>query len=109
MRVGKLRHKGIIESLVKGKDAVGGATESWTKFSDVWCDIKPLNGKEKYVSSEKHATATHQVLLRYVNGINPKMRLLSRGRVFEVVAVLNINEEDKMMQLVVEEDANANN
>lgn len=108
MRIGKLRHKGIIESLVKTADAAGGPLESWTKFSDVWCDIKPLNGKEKYVSSEKHATATHQVIMRYKSGIKPEMRLVSRGRIFEIKASLNVNEEDYMTQLIVEEDANAN-
>jgi SPP1 family predicted phage head-tail adaptor len=109
MRVGKLRHTGTIENLVKGQDDAGGALESWTEFKKVWCDIKPLNGNEKYVSHEKHSTATHQVIMRYVSGVDTKMRLLSRGRKFDILSALNINEEDKMLQLVVQEDADANN
>lgn len=105
MRVGKLRHKGVIERYSQTTDDAGGVTKTWTKFIDVWCDIKPLSGNEKYVSSEKHATATHQVMIRYVLGIDTKMRLLSRGRVFEIKAALNIKEQDRMIQLVVEEEA----
>lgn len=109
MRVGKLRHSGIIESYTETIDAVGGVTKGWSEFSKVWCDIKPLNGNEKYVSAEKHATATHQVIIRYLEGVNPKMRLLSRGRTFEILSALNINEEDKMMQLIVEEESDHDN
>lgn len=105
MRIGKLRHKGTIENLVKSQDASGGPIENWSKFKDVWCDIKPLNGNEKYVSSEKHSTATHQIIMRYVQGVNPKMRLVSRGRTFEILSALNVNEQDKMLQLIVEEEA----
>lgn len=105
MRAGKLRHTGSIESYTETTDSVGGVAKAWSGFANVWCDIKPLNGNEKYVSAEKHATATHRVIVRYTYGINPKMRLISRGRTFEIKAVLNVNEQDRMMQLIVEEEA----
>lgn len=105
MRVGKLKHQGTIEDLIKSQDGTGGVVENWETFCEVYCDIKPLNGNEKYVSHEKHATATHQVIIRYREGILPRMRLVARGRIFDLVApALNINEQDKMMQLIVEED-----
>ena len=105
MRVGKLRHLGVIESYTETKNNFGETEKVWSEFSKVWCDIKPLNGKEKYVSAEKHATATHQVIIRYLAGVNPKMRLTARGRIFKIIAALNINEQDKMMQLITEEEA----
>ena len=109
MRIGKLRHIGTIEKHSNTTDEAGGVTKTWTEFKKVWCDIKPLNGNEKYVSQEKHATATHQVIVRFTKGIDTKMRLVSRGRIFEIKSVLNVNEQDKMLQLVVEEEADANN
>jgi len=33
------------------------------------------------------------------------MRLVTRDRTFEIVSVLNVNERDKMMQLICEEVA----
>ena len=105
MRVGKLRHLGSIEDYTETVNSFGETVKTWSEFSKVWCDIRPLNGNEKYVSAEKHATATHQVIIRYLAGVNPKMRLVARGRTFEITAVLNINEQDKMMQLIVEEEA----
>ncbi len=109
MRVGKLRHSGVIEQYSEHRNTLGETLKTWAEFSKVWCDIKPLNGNEKYVSAEKHATATHQVIVRYVAGVNPKMRLVSRGRTFEILAALNVNEQDKMIQLIVEEEADHDN
>jgi SPP1 family predicted phage head-tail adaptor len=105
MRIGRLRHTGSIEKLVKGKDDMGGAIKQWQPFSKVWCEIKPMNGDESFASHEKHATATHHVLIRYLKGVEPKMRLVSRGRVFEIKAVLNVSERDIAMRLIVEEES----
>ncbi len=105
MRMGRLRHIGSIEEYVETKDDLGGYSKAWTEYTKVWCAIHPLRGDEKYVSAEKHATATHQVTIRYKSGINPKMRLISRDRTFEIISVINVGERDKMMQLIVEEEA----
>lgn len=104
MRSGRLKHKGKIEVKVKTQDAAGGATETWQKHADVWFGIKPLNGNEKYVSHEKYATATHEITIRYVPGVKPDMRLVWGVRIFEINSALNIKEENKMLQLIVEED-----
>lgn len=103
MRVGKLRHLASIESYTEAPDGFGEVVKSWTKFSDIWCSIKPINGKEKYVSAEKHATATHEVMSRFIDGVTPRMRLVDGTRVFGIISSLNVNEESKMMQLIVEE------
>lgn len=105
MRAGGLRHLATIENLVKGQDAAGGRMETWVEFTKAWCGIKPLSGKEKYYSAEKHATATHQITMRYISGINPKMRIVARGRVFEIVSVINDNERDRMLQIIAKEEA----
>ena len=108
MRVGTLRHFGTIEGYTETKDTFGAVSKAWSEFCKVYANINPLRGDEKYVSAEKHATATHQVTVRYRQGINPKMRLTLRGRTFEIVSVINVGERDKMMQLIVEEDADDN-
>ena len=64
-----------------------------------------MNGNEKYVSFEKHATATHQLIARFISGVDPKMRVLFGTRVFDITASMNVNEESKMLQLILEEQA----
>jgi len=107
-RVGSKRHLGVINALVKSKDAMGGRVRDWQEFCKAWCSITPIRGNERWYSDEKHATSTHQVVMRYRHGINPKMRLFARERTFEIVSVINIGERDKEMILIVEEDVDGN-
>ena len=105
MRAGSLRHLVSIEEYTEATDSLGGVSLTWTEFSKAYANIAPLNGKEKYVSAEKHATSTHQITIRYLSGVNPKMRVVYGAQVFEIVSVVNAGMRDKMMQLIVEEEA----
>lgn len=105
MRTGSLRHLITIQSYTETVDSFGGVTNTWAELIKAWASIMPLSGTEKYFSKEKHATATHQVKIRYFDGVNPKMRLLHGSRVFEIISVLNVGERDKQMVLIVQEDA----
>jgi SPP1 family predicted phage head-tail adaptor len=105
MRAGSLRHLVSIEDYTETTDSLGGVSNTWAEFSKAYANIVPLSGNEKYVSAEKHATATHQITIRYLSGVNPKMRVVYGSRVFEIVSVINTGTRDKMMQLIVEEDA----
>jgi len=105
MKAGRLRHLATIETYTETRNEIGSVTMAWSEYAKAWCDISPISGNEKYVSAEKHATATHQVYIRFIDGVTPKMRLAARGRVFEIKAVLNVGEKDRMMQLIVEEQA----
>jgi len=108
-RVGSKRHIGVIQKLVKGKDAMGGLTKGWVEFTKVWCSLSPVKGTEKWYADELHATSTHKVYARYRPNIEPKMRMTIRGRTFEIVSSINIGELDKEMVLVVQEDADVDN
>lgn len=106
MRIGSLNHLITIEAYTEAVDSFGGTSGgSWAEFGQAWAGISPLKGTEKYVSSEKHATATHQITMRFLSGVNPKMRIKARGRTFEIVSVINNGERDRMLQLIVEEKA----
>jgi SPP1 family predicted phage head-tail adaptor len=104
MRAGSLRHLVSIESYTETRDSFGGVSNTWAEFSKAYANIVPLSGKEKYVSAEKYATSTHQITIRYLDGVDPKMRVVYGTRMFEIVSVINTGERDKMMQLIVEED-----
>lgn len=106
MRAGTLGHLATIETYTQAVDSFGGTSGgAWATFSQAWIGIFPLNGTEKYVSGEKHATATHKIKMRFLSGVNAKMRIKARGRTFEIVSVINPGERDKELQLVVEEKA----
>jgi len=103
MRVGPLRHLCRVEKLSPAKDAFGGIVNTWELSVNVWCSIAPVSGKESWMSAQKYETATHTVFCRYTDKVTPKMRMLFGTRVFDIVAVMNVQEQNKMLKLVVEE------
>lgn len=106
MRIGNLNHLATIEAYTQAVDSFGGTSGgAWATFGQAWVSILPLNGSEKYVSGEKHATATHKIRMRFLSGVNTKMRIKAKGRTFEIVSIINPGERDKELQLIVEEEA----
>ncbi len=105
MRVGSLRYLVSIEDYTESDNDYGEEIKSWSRYVYAYARISPLSGTEKYISAEKHATATHQITIRYVSGVEPKMRIVFGERIFEIVSVINVGERDKMMQLIVTEEA----
>lgn len=105
MRIGSLNKLITIETYTETVDSFGGVTNVWAEYSKAWANIVPLSGSEKYVSAEKHATATHQITVRYLSGITPNMQIVYGARTFEIASIINVGERNKMMQLIVTEDA----
>ncbi len=105
MRVGSLRNLVIIEEYVETVSSYGGTVKTWSEYGRAWAAINALRGDEKYISAEKQATSTHQMTIRFLDGVNPKMRVVFGTRIFEIVSVINPGEWDKRMNLIVTEES----
>jgi head-tail adaptor len=79
MRSGSLRHSVIVQQPnITAVDGVGHVTEAWTEFVDRRFSIKPLQGRELEVISQKYGEVSHELRGRWQEGITPDMRLLWR-------------------------------
>lgn len=103
MRVGALRHFVEIYNTTNTRDSLGGFTEVNALFATAWADITPISGNEKFIDKERHATATHKAICRYIAGIKPEMILSFDGRKFNIKSALDVGEKRKMLTLVLEE------
>ncbi len=105
MRIGPLRHLSTIEELAQGKDTAGGIVKTWGNFAKRWASVRPIRGTERWYSKEKHSTATHEIIMRFAAGIDTKMRIQARGRIFDIVDIQNPDERDKMLRIIATEEA----
>ncbi|MDD5406009.1 MAG: phage head closure protein [Sulfurovaceae bacterium] len=103
MRIGPLNRLITIEQKAQTRDALGGVAAGWSEFTKAWAAINPVSGSSRYVSAERHSEATHQITIRWVNGVTPKMRVVYGIRVFEIISALNIAERNKQMIIVAKE------
>ena len=104
MNAGELRHKITIQELQRVPDGYGGYTETWNDIAVVWAKIQPLRGNERYQAQQVSSALSHKIILRYLDGVKPQMRVLCGSRIFHVVSVINVEERNEMLELLCEEE-----
>jgi SPP1 family predicted phage head-tail adaptor len=86
-------------------DAFGGPTQTWATYKETRGQIKPIRGREYFDNAAVQGEVTHKVTLRYVKGVTPKMRIKYDGRTFEITSVINIEEANRVLELMCKEAA----
>ena len=89
-----------IERRGQSQDATGQLKETWTKTADVWASIRPTSARDFYASSGARAEISHEIIIRHGPIVRPQDRILYNGRVFEVVAPMNIEERDRYIKMM---------
>lgn len=109
MLAGKMRHLVRIESVAQVSDGAGGMTDTWSKAANVHASIAPLRGREALEAQAINSTVTHRVMMRAYKGLSTRHRLIFRDhrqdkdRRFEILAVRNIDERNRDMEVMVVE------
>ena len=104
MRAGSLNKKIVFQEKLSTKNGLG--EEIASKIIDVvitWASIQTISGKEQYLSNQNYATLSHNIRCRYSNKINQKQTIKYKDREFKILAVLNIFEQNKELEILVEE------
>lgn len=103
MQAGKLRHRVTIQEKSVTRDSFGAEVITWVDFAEVWGSVEPLRGREFIEGRQMTASVDHRVRIRQRAGISPEMRVSYAGRVFEIRAVLHVNEAQREMHLMCQE------
>ncbi len=103
MRTGALRHRVILESATTTSDGGGGSLIVWEQVAPLWAAIKPLTGRELLSAGQFSSTLTHQITLRYIPQVLPEMRFRKGNRIFQIKAVLDVEEKRRWLRVLCEE------
>lgn len=103
MKARSLKHKITFQEQTDTLNEYGEAENTWNDIVTVWASIKTINGNEKFLSSQDFQTLTHKIRVRYSDQINSKQRIMFGTREFNILAVLNIFEANKELEILVEE------
>lgn len=100
---GKLRNRVILQEPIRANDG-GQMVATWSAVAaDVPAAIEPLRGREAIVAKQVQATTTHKITLRYRAGVTAKMRIVWSGRVFSIDAIANLEEANRVLEILATE------
>ena len=110
-KAGDLRHRMTFQSRSSGKDALGGQVLTWADAFTIWVDIQELSGHELFTAQAAQSEVTHTISARYRAEFADKkaiaaMRGTYAGRIFNLHAVLNVEERNKYVQVMASEGLN---
>lgn len=103
MNIGKLRHRITIQQQLQTRDEHGGVVTAWQAFATRWAALEPLSGRELFEAQQLANKVGLRVRLRYLSEVTPAMRVLYGTRVFNIQAVINVEERNEELQLLCEE------
>lgn len=103
MRSGRLRHLATIEEKQVIKNSFGEEEVTWVQFSQAWVEIEGVTGAEYVASSAEQSGITNKIEMRRLESLKPAMRITYRGRIFDVLSVLDKYGTDRDIQVMCSE------
>lgn len=88
IRPGDLKERVTIQSSTESRNALGETTLSWSDYTTRWASVDGVSSREALLNGKQDINITHRVKMRYVDGLTQNMRLVWRGRVLEIVSLL---------------------
>ena len=100
---GKLRHQILIERETPTPDGAGGSSVVWSTVVSTRAFIKPISGGERLQALRVESDVTQRVFIRYRSGLLPSDRINYGGRLMEIKAILNLEEQNKWFEIYATE------
>jgi len=100
---GNLHHLVEIQHYQESQNDLGESLKSWTLFKKAWAEIKPISGKEFFQASKENNEVSHRVIIRFIDGILPSMRVKFKDRFFDIESSRDYFERNKYLELMCKE------
>lgn len=89
---GRLRHAVTIQERINAQDSFGAPVNIWqTLWKDVPAAVEPLSAREFIASGRYQSQVTARITIRYREGLRADMRILHRGRIYNIAGILPDN------------------
>lgn len=86
----RLRHRVDIQNFASVQDSnTGAVTDTWTDvFESIAAEIMPMSGREFVAAQSIQAGVNTKITIRYVDGVQPRMRVVHGSNIYNIRAVL---------------------
>ena len=84
-------------------DGGGGHIKTWEPVGNLWAQWKHQTMWERLNAMQLQSGVRHRVWVRYNEFITPLHRVVYRGKAFNILGVVNIEELNEDLELQLEE------
>ncbi|MBF0406471.1 MAG: phage head closure protein [Candidatus Riflebacteria bacterium] len=103
MRIGLLRKIIEIQQLVKTPDAMGGFSEQWVIYCQLYGREVIRRADTTFQAMQNQSEIQSRFETRYSDGIKPDMRLVMDNRIFQIDAVYDPSGRRERLEFICTE------
>lgn len=100
MRAGRLNERIELQARSVTRDAFGAEVQTWTTVHTVWAEAQPIAGREFVAMRQAQSDISIRFRLRYLDGINPQMRIRWREEIYIIQEVINVRARDAELEIL---------
>lgn len=100
IRAGELFQPVTIQKRITATNAEGNTTTTWTDDGTAMVGLQQQSVNELEQSGQLEQETRWIVTIRYPTVVNHESRLVFEGRVLDVRTVVNVNEQNRKVQLI---------
>ncbi|AVP57096.1 phage head closure protein [Pulveribacter suum] len=101
MQAGRLHEQIELQKFVSTTDGWGQPVQSWTPLATVWAAVEPLAGREFIAAQAAQSEVTARVRIRWRGDVDSQVRVVHRGKTYNVQSVIDPRSERKELILMV--------
>jgi SPP1 family predicted phage head-tail adaptor len=101
--IGALDRRLVLEAPSDTADGAGGAVTGWASVAEIWANVAPSTGSERFLSDALRVQVSHRITIRNRADITPAMRLRDGARIFRISAILDRARRNRLVLLCLEE------
>jgi SPP1 family predicted phage head-tail adaptor len=88
IKAGQLRNRVTIQAPSTARDGMGQPSKTFTDWQTVWARIVSMGGAEQFKGQQYSPEVTHQVTMRWLDGVTPMHRLTTEdGKLLDILYV----------------------
>ncbi len=99
MRSEELKYRITFQKLQSVVNDNGFEIEEWIDFKNVWAKVANLHGKEYFEAAAVQKENTVKFVIRYTDGIDADMRILFKGKQYNITSIDNIKYANKFIEI----------
>ncbi len=101
--IGDMRHRVVLQQMVRTADGGGGAAETWSTVAELWAAVRPISGDERFAADALAGQLTHEVWVRHRAGVAPAMRLPFDSRILDISSVIDAEGHGRRLKCLCRE------